>query len=161
MGGQVRQLGLFEVLTRNRQSAVELFGRSRSAQQRTHRVFTIPPRQRLPSPRRLVLRRWRVTRARIRIIAHSLKACRALVIQFKERNIKKKFSSIFSRNFSQSDASIFSFQEKELYSLPEEVIDMASLKRVSGFQQPPLSPPSGGVAADSRGEEDEDTHGFK
>jgi len=33
---------------------------------------------------------------------------------------------------------------------------MASLKRVSGFQQPPLSPPSGGVAADSRGEEDED-----
>ena len=33
---------------------------------------------------------------------------------------------------------------------------MASLKRVSGFQQPPLSPPSGGVAADSRGEEDEE-----
>ena len=33
---------------------------------------------------------------------------------------------------------------------------MASLKRVSGFQQPPLSPPSGGVTADSRGEEDED-----
>ena len=33
---------------------------------------------------------------------------------------------------------------------------MASLKRVSGFQQPPLSPPSGGVAADSRGEEDKE-----
>ena len=33
---------------------------------------------------------------------------------------------------------------------------MASLKRVSGFQQPSLSPPSGGVAADSRGEEDDD-----
>ena len=33
---------------------------------------------------------------------------------------------------------------------------MASLKRVSGFQQPPLSPPSGGVTADSRGEEDEE-----
>ena len=32
----------------------------------------------------------------------------------------------------------------------------SSLKRVSGFQQPPLEPPSGGVAADSRGEEDEE-----
>ena len=35
VGGQARPLGLFEVLTRNRQSAVELLGRSRSARERT------------------------------------------------------------------------------------------------------------------------------
>ena len=63
--GRERSLRLFEVLTRNRQSAVELFGRSRSAQQRrTHRVFTIPPRQRLSSPTRLVSRRRIVTHIR-------------------------------------------------------------------------------------------------
>ena len=67
VGGQVRPLRLFEVLARNRQSALELSGRSTSALVQTHRMFTIPPRQQLPITRRLVVRARRVTRARIRI----------------------------------------------------------------------------------------------
>ena len=67
-----RPLGLFEVLTRNRQSAVELFGRSICSQEQPNRVFTIPPRQRLSSSTRLAIRRWRVirlVRRLVRIIA--------------------------------------------------------------------------------------------
>ena len=39
-----RPVGLFEVLTRNRQSAVGLSRRTRSTPEQTPRVFTIPPR---------------------------------------------------------------------------------------------------------------------
>ena len=56
-----RPLGLFEVLARNRQSAVGLASRTRSAQEQPTRVFTIPPRQRLSSPNRLVSRRRNFT----------------------------------------------------------------------------------------------------
>ena len=38
-------LGLFEVLTRNRQSALGLYGRTRRAQEQPNRLCTIPPRQ--------------------------------------------------------------------------------------------------------------------
>ena len=62
-----RPLRLFEVLARNSQSAVELFGRARRSREQPPRMCTIPPRQRLSSPRRLVVRRWRVARGRIRI----------------------------------------------------------------------------------------------
>ena len=65
--GQERPLGLFEVLTRNRQSALGLSGCTRSAQEKPNRMCTIPPRQRLSSPTWLAIRRWRVTRGRIRI----------------------------------------------------------------------------------------------
>jgi hypothetical protein len=54
---------MFEVLARNRQSDVELFGRTKSAREQPHRVFTIPPRQQLSSPTRLAIRRWKVARA--------------------------------------------------------------------------------------------------
>ena len=56
-----RPLRLFEVLTRNCQSAVELSCRTSSALLQPPRVFTIPPRQRLSSPNRLVLRRRNFT----------------------------------------------------------------------------------------------------
>ena len=56
-----RPLGLFEVLTRNRQSAVGLLGRTSSAREQPHRVCTIPPRERLSSPTRLAIRTWSVT----------------------------------------------------------------------------------------------------
>ena len=59
--GQVRPLGLFEVLARNRQSAVEQWRRTRRSQERPPRLFTIPPRQRLSSPTQLVLRRRNFT----------------------------------------------------------------------------------------------------
>ena len=65
---QERPLGLFEVLARNRQSALELLGRTRRSREQPPRVFTIPPRQRLPFTRWLVLRRRRATRSRIIII---------------------------------------------------------------------------------------------
>ena len=42
-----RPLGLFEVLTRNRQSAVELSRRTSRAREQPPRMCTIPPRQRL------------------------------------------------------------------------------------------------------------------
>ena len=66
--GPERPLGLFEVLTRNRQMALGLSGRSRSAREQPHRLCTIPPRQRLSITIWLAIRRWRVThRDRIRI----------------------------------------------------------------------------------------------
>ena len=64
--GRERSLGLFEVLARNRQSAVGFSGRILGTQEQP-RVFTIPPRQRLPFTSWLVLRRRGVTRSRIRI----------------------------------------------------------------------------------------------
>ena len=66
--GPERSLRLFEVLTRNRQMALGLSGRSRSAREQPHRLCTIPPRQRLSITIWLAIRRWRVThRGRIRI----------------------------------------------------------------------------------------------
>jgi hypothetical protein len=92
--GQARPLGLFEVLTRNRQSAVELFGRTRSAQEQTLRMCTIPPRQQLSSPTRLAIQRWRVARARIRIririITHSPKASRRTLVILLKRETHNK-----------------------------------------------------------------------
>ena len=44
---------------RNRQSALELLGRTLRAQERPPRMSTIPPRQRLFSPTQLAIRTWR------------------------------------------------------------------------------------------------------
>ena len=43
--GRQKQMQLFEVLARNRQSALELFGRILGTKEQPTRVFTIPPRQ--------------------------------------------------------------------------------------------------------------------
>ena len=59
---RVWPLGLFEVLTRNRQSAVGLSRRTSRSREKTFRVCTILPRQQLSSPTRLAIR--------IRRIAH-------------------------------------------------------------------------------------------
>ena len=59
---QVRPLGLFEVLARNRQSAVGLLGGTRSAREQPPRVSTIPPRQQLSITIWLAIRKRRVTR---------------------------------------------------------------------------------------------------
>jgi len=64
IGGRERPLRLFEVLARNCQSAVEQWRRTLRAQVQPLRVFTIPPRQRLSSPTRLVSRRRIVTHIR-------------------------------------------------------------------------------------------------
>ena len=45
-----RPLGLFEILARNRQSAVGLWTPSRAHAEQSTRMFTIPPRQQLSSP---------------------------------------------------------------------------------------------------------------
>ena len=58
---RVRPLRLFEVLARNRQSALGRVRRSRSAREQPPRMFTIPPRQQLSSPRRLAIRGWNFT----------------------------------------------------------------------------------------------------
>ena len=94
---QGRPLGLFEVLTRNRQSALGRLRRTSSAQEKTPQMFTIPPRQRLPITRRLAIRGWRVARARIRIriririgiIARVLKLPRPCTILKRERETHK------------------------------------------------------------------------
>ena len=57
VGGRERPLRLFEVLARNRQSALGLLGRTLRAQEQPHRMCTIPPRQRLSSTTRLAIRR--------------------------------------------------------------------------------------------------------
>ena len=60
-----RPLGLFEVLARNRQSAVGRLERIRRTQEQPPRMCTIPPRQQLSSPVQLAIRTRRVTRSRI------------------------------------------------------------------------------------------------
>ena len=63
-----RPLRLFEVLARNRQSAVGLLGGTKSAREQPPRVSTIPPRQQLSITIWLAIRKRRVTRRdRIRI----------------------------------------------------------------------------------------------
>ena len=99
--GQERPLRLFEVLTRNRQSAVELSGRTRRSQEQTPRMCTIPPRQQLTSPTWLAIRRWRVARARIRnrirnrnrirIITRVLQPPQPLYEREKERETQNTF----------------------------------------------------------------------
>ena len=63
-----RPLRLFEVLARNRQSALGLSA-VRLAHENNHtRMFTIPPRQRLPFTTRLAIRTWRAAHIVIIII---------------------------------------------------------------------------------------------
>ena len=101
---QVRPLGLFEVLARNRQSAVVQWRRIPRTQEQPNRVFTIPPRQRLSSPTRLAIRRWRVARGRIRIriririIARVLKPPHPCNTKERKRETTKH-SRFFSRHF--------------------------------------------------------------
>ena len=85
MGGQVRQLGLFEVLTRNRQSAVERGRRTSSALLQTLRMCTIPPRQQLSSPTRLAIRIWNFTHLVINTHTHT-----------KERHTERKKYTIYA-----------------------------------------------------------------
>ena len=63
-----RPVRLFEVLARNRQSALGLSRRIPRAQEQPPRVFTIPPRQRLPFTARLAIRTWRAAHIVIIII---------------------------------------------------------------------------------------------
>ena len=74
--GQERPLGLFEVLTRNRQSALELSRRTRSAREQPPRMCTIPPRQQLPITIWLAIRGRRgIFRIRIRIRIRRITSC--------------------------------------------------------------------------------------
>jgi len=66
--GQIWSLGLLEVLTRNRQSAVELSRRTIRTRAQSLGMFTIPPRKRLSVTNRLAIRARRVTRTRIIIV---------------------------------------------------------------------------------------------
>ena len=68
MCGQIWSLGLLEVLTRNRQSAVELSRRTIRTRAQSLGMFTIPPRKRLSVTNRLAIRARRVTRTRIIIV---------------------------------------------------------------------------------------------
>ena len=103
--GQERPLRLFEVLARNRPSAVGRRSGTRSTQEQTPRVFTIPPRQRLSSPTRLAIRRWRVARGRIRIriririIARVLKPPHPCNTKERKRETHNKTLSIFFSSF--------------------------------------------------------------
>ncbi|CAL6421210.1 unnamed protein product [Bathycoccus prasinos] len=66
MGSRVRPLRLFEVLARNRQSALERGRPRRSAREQPPRMCTISPRQQLSSPTRLAIRRRNVIRRVLR-----------------------------------------------------------------------------------------------
>ena len=94
---QERPFRLFEVLARNRQSAVETLVRSSSALEQQPRMFTIPPRQQLSSTRRLSIRRWRVirTRTRIRIRIRIMKTCNTTrVVIFLEKSPRLRHTFI-------------------------------------------------------------------
>ena len=95
-----RPLRLFAVLTRNRQSAVGLSGRTRSAQERPNRVFTIPPRQQLSSTRWLAIRTWRAT--------HDLKSQVSFINKkrIRERRNSFRFRTREIREYKQRDKYI-------------------------------------------------------
>ena len=73
MGGHERPLGLFEVLARNRQSALGLSCRTSSTPEQPLRMFTILPRQQLSLTTRLVLRRRNFTHLIINTHTHTRK----------------------------------------------------------------------------------------
>ena len=85
VGGQVRLLRLFEVLARNRQSAVGLLGRILGTQEQPSPMFTIPPRQQLSLTTRLVLRRRNFTHLVINTHTHT-----------KERHTERKKYTIYA-----------------------------------------------------------------
>ena len=91
VGGRERPLGLFEVLTRNRQSALEQRSSTRSAREQPPRMCTIPPRQRLPFTRWLAIRTRRFTRDRIRI--RRITSCNNT---FRERALSLNYSTFFT-----------------------------------------------------------------
>ena len=68
VGGRVRPLRLFEVLARNRQSALGQLRRTSSAREQPPRLFTIPPRQQLSFTKRLAIRRRSTTHARVVVV---------------------------------------------------------------------------------------------
>ena len=100
VGGQVRPLRLFEVLARNRQSALGLSGCTRSAQERPHRMFTIPPRQQLSITIWLAIRRRNVIRLGSRTLALiNPKACTTTYIRKRE---KRAFLTFFEKTLTSS-----------------------------------------------------------
>ena len=65
--------GHLDCLKYLRETAVELFGRARRSQEKPPGMFTIPPRQQLSSPTRLVLRRRNFTHLIINTHTHTHK----------------------------------------------------------------------------------------
>ena len=92
-----RPLRLFEVLARNRQSAVGLLGGTKSAREQPPRVSTIPPRQQLSITIWLAIRKRRVTRRdRIRI------RIKLNVITERERGREREEKEIQNERFGES-----------------------------------------------------------
>ena len=85
VGGQERPLGLFEVLARNRQSALGLSCRTSSTPEQPLRMCTIPPPQQLSLTTRLVLRRRNFTHLVINTHTHT-----------KERHTERKKYTIYA-----------------------------------------------------------------
>ena len=85
IGGRARSLGLFEVLARNRQSALGLSCRTSSTPEQPLRMFTILPRQQLSLTTRLVLRRRNFTHLVINTHTHA-----------KERHTERKKYTIYA-----------------------------------------------------------------
>ena len=97
VSGHERPLRLFEVLARNRQSAVDLFGRSICAREQSTRMFTIPSRQQLSSPTRLAIRARRVIHSRTRI-----RRIRVIYTTSTNTHTQLKETKIFPHNKSDS-----------------------------------------------------------
>ena len=85
VGGQEQPIGLFEVLARNRQSALGLSCRTSSTPEQPLRMFTILPRQQLSLTTRLVLRRRNFTHLVINTHTHT-----------KERHTERKKYTIYA-----------------------------------------------------------------
>ena len=83
--GHERPLELFEVLARNRQSAVERVRRILGTQEEPLRMFTIPPRQQLSSPTPLAIRGRNFTHLVINTHTHT-----------KERHTERKKYTIYA-----------------------------------------------------------------
>ena len=100
-GGRARSLGLFEVLARNRQSALEQRSGTLRAREQPNRLRTIPPRQRLPVTKRLAIRTRRVIRVVINVKIHKKREKQTLLNARRPIHRFLLFSSLSVQNSSQ------------------------------------------------------------
>ena len=126
VGSRERPLRLFEVLARNRQSALELSRRTRSALVQPHRMFTIPPRQQLSSPTRLAVRRRDVIYGSRTLALINPKACTTAHTRKRE---KRAFLTFFEKTLPSSHFnSSLTFPLTHAYKIFDRSIDSSKPK---------------------------------
>ena len=128
--GRERSLKLFKVLTRNRQSAVGRVGRTGRAPPQSLRMFTIPPRQRLPVTTWLAIR----TRNPPHTLKTHEKACNTYTNTQRERQTQTRAYETFRLTiFFFAIVSCFKHDLLQKKSFPKRALSL-SLKKNERFR---------------------------